>query len=334
MTVLDNEQQQIIDKVEKLLRLANKNQNEAEAAAATAKAQELLAAYNLDMAMVGEHGGGDAKREQQRLKGGAYKYQRWLWQAVAELNFCMYWCDQKWIHYQKRRRNMDGSMHTVDWPRLQWHHFLVGRVVNVASTRVMAEYLEQVVERALRERLKDQVSGIVPHNQLFSKWSVSFRTGAMSRIVEKVEERRNEVLAEEHRKKAEAARAGTSTANALTISTYKSAEEDANMDFIYGEGWSAKQAAKRAERAAARRAAEEEYTRWAAAHPEEAAKAAAKARKEEERRASRRSRSGSRRRYKSDSDNLDNGAYFAGYDAAENISIDQQVGDRDLKRIA
>lgn len=46
----------VTERVRKLLNLATKNPNEAEATAAAAKAQELLVAYNLDMATV-EQGG-------------------------------------------------------------------------------------------------------------------------------------------------------------------------------------------------------------------------------------------------------------------------------------
>lgn len=325
MAELDAEQVAIIEKVEKLLRLANKNPNEAEAAAAAAKAQELLTAYNLDMAMVGEVSSGNAKREQAKLKGGAYLYQRDLWNSVARLNFCLHWNDTKRSIYPKKRKLWDGTWQKYDWVRWQWHHFIVGRVVNVVATRTMAEYLEGAIERVLRERLADRITGIVPNTQLFSKWAVSYRSGAAMRVVEKLDERRNEMVAEENRKKAEAARAGTSTATALTISSYKDAETDANMDFLYGEGFSAKQAAQRAERARLAREAEEEYTRWAAANPEEARAEEAKRRKEAEKRTRKPRRE---KQYTGDS-----GAYWAGYDAAESISIDQQVdrGDRALR---
>lgn len=330
MTELTAEQTGIIDKVEKLLRLANKNPNEAEAAAAAAKAQALLVAYNLDVAMIGELSAGDVKREQARLKGGAYTHQRKLWRSVAELNFCKYWCDQKYIHYNVKAKHFDGTPYMRDWARLQWHHFLVGRVVNTAATRVMAEYLEQAIERMLRQRLADEITGIVPHTQLFSRWAVSYRSGATRRVCEKINERRDEMLEEENAKRAAAARDGVSTSNALTISTYVDAETDANNDFLHGEGWSARRAAQRAEQAAAARAAEEEYTRWAAEHPEEARKQEEEQRKENEKYWARR-RGGRRASYKES--NVDNGAYFAGYDAAESISIDQQVGTKDQKRI-
>lgn len=322
MTDFTPDQQAVISKVEKLLRLANKNPNEAEAAAATAKAQELLSAYNLDMAMVGEVSEGTSvKREQLVLKGGAYKYQRYLWEAVAELNFCMYWSDNKYITYPVKRKYSDGTPYIYNWQRLQWHHFMVGRTVNVTATKIMASYLEMTIERLLRERLKDKVSGIVPVTMLFSNWAVSYRTGAVNRVVEKIQERRDAILAEEHKKRAAADKAKGSTSGAVALSVYIDAETDANNDFIHGAGWSAEQAALRAAAAAERRARRERYTKWAAENPEEARKLEAEQRKKMEARERRRG-SG---RMRIQRDNIDYGAYNSGYSAAESVSIDQQV---------
>lgn len=329
MADLTEEQTAIIEKVEKLLRLANKNSNEAEAAAATAKAQELLTAYNLDMAVVGEHNSSDAKREQAKLKGGAYNFQRTLWNQVARLNFCIHWNDQRSVPYEVRKRSVfDGRVLFLKRSKYQWHHYMVGRVVNVRSTQVMAEYLEGAVERLTRERLTNS-NGILDYRMLFSRWAISYRTGAVDRIAEKIRERRTEMVAEENRKRAAATRAGTGSGSSLTISTYKSAEEDANFDFLYGEGWSAKRAAERAQQAAAARAAEEAYTQWAAAHPEEARKQEEEARKQREKTSKRRTKNFSR-----GSNDVDSSAYWAGYDAGEAISIDQQMSDgKSAKRI-
>lgn len=329
MTELTEEQNSIIEKVQKLLNLANKNPNEAEAAAATAKAQALLTAYNLDLAMVSEVSTGDAKREKDRLKGGAYIYQRELWRSVARLNFCLYWTSRRFVHFQRRRKQWDGSIASVDVPKLQWHHMLVGRVVNVKATRIMAEYLEGAIERLVRDRLRNKATGEVPHTELFSNWAVSYRTGAAYKVIEKIEERRDQMRAEENRKRNEAARNGVSTATALTIASYTDSELDANLDHVHGEGWSAKRAAERAAQAQAAREAEEEYTRWAAAHPEEARKEEAKQRLKEER-----AEEAAMRRALRAGDKLNSSAYYSGFDAADSISIDQQVDTTKQKRIA
>lgn len=313
MTDLTEEQRGVIDKVEKLLRLASKNSSEAEAAAAAAKAQELLAAYNLDMAAVEQGGGQSGAREDAKLKGGVYQYQRDLWYAVAELNFCLYWTQQVWVKLTKRRKGWDGTLREYTDHKRQWQHRVVGRKVNTAATRAMAEYLEQAVERLVRERL-----GPNQNHMLFSRWAVSYREGAAANITERLWARRSEAIAREKARETEAGRAGVSTATALTLVTYSSQEDDANFDFIYGEGWSAKQAARRAEAAAKAKEAEDAYTAWAAAHPEEAAKGEAKRKAEEERRARRRTSRGK---------DYDVSAFYAGYDAGKSISLDQQVSD-------
>lgn len=329
MSELDEGQQAIISKVRKLIALASNNPNEEEAARAMTKANEYLAAYNLDLAMVGEHGEKDARREEQRLKGGAYLYQRWVWEAVAELNFCFYWPDRRWVHYKVRRKNFDGSPGFRDWPRYQWHHFIVGRTVNVTLTRSMAEYLEQVIERLTRDRLRNS-EGVVPNTELFSRWAISLRSGMAHRVVEKLHERRNEKLKEENEAAARAARAGTSTSTALTISSYSKSELDANLDTVFGEGYSAKKNEERAREAAARREAEEEWTRYATEHPEEARKKEAEERAKREKQRQRESVSNMRSFKKK----FDQSAFYAGYDIGDGISIDQQMEARDTKRIA
>ena len=76
------EQLKVIEKVEKLMKLAAKNPNAEEAASATAKAQALLVAYNLSAELVGNVGSSaDAKGEKQKIKGGMYSYQRDLWRS-------------------------------------------------------------------------------------------------------------------------------------------------------------------------------------------------------------------------------------------------------------
>lgn len=65
------EQLSIIEKVKKLMALANNNDNEHQAASASAKAMELLAAHNLDMATVGKTAKGvQGARKDNKLKGG------------------------------------------------------------------------------------------------------------------------------------------------------------------------------------------------------------------------------------------------------------------------
>ena len=331
MSEFSPEVQGILEKVQKLLNLAAKAGSEAEAASATSKAQELLTTYNLDMASVEEASGvKSGKREQEKLAGGVYEYQRTLWGYVAELNFCLYWTSKSVKWTEKRvRDSWTGEMVTKEVRTRTWKHALVGRTVNVAATKAMATYLEQAIERLLRERLGERPGANKSYvtKMLFSRWAVSFREGAAANIQERIWKRRADVIAEDLRKKLEAeeraraaGRDGVSTATALTISTYIDQETDANMDFLYGEGWSAKQALERAERARKAKEADDTYTAWAKANPEEAAKEEAKRQKESRARSTRRSSFSSGKQ-------IDSSAYYSGYDAGKQISLDQQVND-------
>ena len=325
---LTEEQVKIVKRVEKLLALANRKKgNEEEAAAAAAKAQEMLAAYNIDMAMVEQGSGTSGRREQQKVKGGTYLYQRDLWRAVAELNFCLYWTSSKWTFREVTRRDHWGGKYKEDVWSLRYQHRVVGRTVNVKLTETMAGYLEQTIERLVMDRLDNQ------NNLRFSRWAVSYRKGAAARIIEKVRDRRDEIEAEEAERKRkaeqEAARKGVSTATTLTLADVRKSERDANMDFLYGEGYSAERDRKRREAAEEAAKAEAAYAEWAAANPEEARKEEEKQRKADERYWARR-----RGRRSKASDNLDHSAYWAGYDAAEKVGIDPQTsGKKDVGRL-
>src|SRR5262245_16004988 len=135
---MDEATQKAVDRIYKLLQLAAKNPNEAEAAAATAKAQEYLAAYNLTVARVEASASGatSGKRLDEAVRGGFYKYQRRLWEAIADLNFCMYWTLLVRVKEDsviaRRRRQMGRP------PGWTHEHRLVGRQINVIATQNMA----------------------------------------------------------------------------------------------------------------------------------------------------------------------------------------------------
>lgn len=312
---LTDEQRKAIETVEKLLRLASKNPSQVEAESAAEKAQKILEAHNLTTAEVERaQGVVSGKREQMKQAGGMYEYQRRLWYQVAELNFCV---------YMTRRVRYFDDRPRIMRERVRHEHHLVGRMVNTAAARTLGSYLEQTVERLCRERLHERGEG---KQQFFSRWAVSYREGVTDEIVWRLYERRQQRMSEEQeRRRAEAAKmtTGISTATALTLRDVEEREKEANMDFIYGEGFSARKAARRAE--AARIAAEEEakYAEWAKAHPEEARKEEAK----REKREARTSRSSFRKKPR------DWGGYAAGQEAGKKVSIDPQVdGDSGERR--
>jgi hypothetical protein len=316
----------VLKRLQGLLNLAAKNSSPEEAASAAAKAQELLARYNLDVATVEGARPEDGKREEARVDGGTYAWQRELWAAVARLNFCVHWV-QVYEVYDKRRimvdRYGDGRRHLDPGVVLKKRHVLVGRVVNTRATVALAGYLQQAIERALVERLHGDKNEV--QQQRFSRWAVSFRRGAARRILEKLDDRRRELETAEaarlRRAAALAERAGTSTATAVTLASVKASEHAANYDFMYGEGQWAQVMARRETAARERRERDEAHARWATDHPEEARAQAAADRKRSERA----SRRGSSRSERARSPDYDVGAFWDGYDEAADIGLDQQV---------
>lgn len=315
----DDELRGVVARVEKLMRLAAKNPNENEAAQATAKAMELLAAYNLSMEDVAEHGeDSGGVRKQEALEGGQHDWEQALWRAVAELNFCMYWHQSRFVvtplgRFQEWRngRFVKGLY--------RHQHNIVGKKVNIAATNAMASYLQAAIERLTRERCVPAKIG------LHTRWATSFREGLTFGVVGKLHDRRADLLSEERKKQREAeeramqaATDGASTSTAITLSSYSKEEHEKNFDFRFGEGAYAEQMAERARRAEAKRKADEEYTRWAAENPKEAAK-------EEKRRQRERDRI-ERDFEKSRRYTGNEGAWLDGNSRSDQISLDPQAG--------
>lgn len=316
------EMEVVLEKLVKLKNLADNSSNEGEASAASAAMTRLLEKHNLDVAAVERATGGSGKREEANVEGGFYRWQRELWDAVAEVNFCYYW-SQKFLMPERlvRRKNGWGERVKTLRQTIRRRHCLIGRTVNVRATEIMARYLEGAIERALEERF--------PGADRKDKFIASYREGIAYRLRQRLEERRAKAIREDLKKKHAAENAakskGVSTSTALTISTYVEAEEAANTDFRFGEGTSARWAADRAEEAEARRVEEERYTLWAAENPKEAAakeaKAAAKRRRE--------SYSRSNARF----GKVDDGAFWAGSKAGEKIGLDPQMASGAPKMI-
>lgn len=326
----------LIDKIGKLLAKAAGTKNEIERDLFNAKAMQLIADNNLSMAAI-EIGGNSAKaakRTDEKMKGGLYQWQRDLWQAVAELNFVMHF--QMYVYDPNKTskywaRKYGGVANVPDYRKggYNFERRLVGRVVNVQATRVMAEYLEQAIERALADELHDQ------GEHLFSEWSNGFRNGAADEVVLKLVSRRRQVLRDEKeeqlRKDAELRAKmaeGYSTEKTITLSSVKDAEHAGNYDFINGEGAWARKMADRARWAEEAAAAEKRHAEWAAANPEEA-----KA-KEDARRKDSRKYGHTPWNYGMGASKGDKGGYANGSKAGRNIGIDQQMSRGSRKAIS
>lgn len=318
---LTDEQTKAIDTVEKLMRVAGRTPHQEEAASFTAKAMAILAAHNLDVSIIEQGGGAKATRTDEKMAGGLYKWQRSLWKAIAELNFCFYWNQYVWDETKTRvvKSRWDGER-IKKQGGYRFQHRVVGRKVNVVSTKNMADYLEQTIERLTREK----VGGA---DQFFTAWAIAYREGIADEVINKIYEERASLLRDDAKKQRAAEKAQRdsvakgSTSTALSLNTLAKSEYDANADFLYGEGFSAKRAAERVAQAEADRVAEEEYTAWAKANPEEA-----KAQAEARRKAYRSSWNAGMGRDAQDKRRDQNpGAYRMGREVGKSVSIHRQA---------
>lgn len=241
MTAPDN----ILDRLEKLLRLAE-SPNEHEAQAAMAKAQQLMDDYNIDASTIGQSAKGrqGAARKDEKSKGGLYGWQRDVWKAVAECNFCRYW---------SIRGTARGAV---------YEHRLLGSTVNVKSTQIMANYLQQAIERLAKEQAKRD------HYNVFAREMIAFREGMADRICERLRALQQERMAEAERKKREAearaAHPSAATGNALVVLTdVMQDENDLNNDYEMGwePGTTARRRLEEQQAAAMRRAKQELWER-------------------------------------------------------------------------
>lgn len=294
---LDDGQRSVAKKIEKMLRVANSTTHPGERDAALKMAQDLMLAYNLDASVIGT--GDDGKREEDKLASGFYAYERDLMERIAEVNFCLYWYSRDYVERSEAEKNHIRNQRYKDPKRrthqLKFQHHLIGRRLNVIACKQMYRYIQQTTDRLTREFIAPglttdaagKVAGI--NTALRTRRAVSFREGIAEEVSTKLWQRRQDQLAEERKAQAaeaarysEAAAAGMSSSTALTISSVRQTEADANNDMRYGmpEGWTAGNRAKYEAEAARRRAAEQAYTKWAAEHPEEAAEAERKRREE------------------------------------------------------
>lgn len=241
-----------METIEKLLNLAANAGTPAEAALAAAKAQAMLAEHNLSEAHLEDtQSKQSAKREEAKVEGGAFVFQRELWKSVAELNFCHYW--------PRKRRYIDGKQ----LPKPLREHCLIGRVVNTRMSIAMASYLQGAIERLARERVGEE--GWL----MSSRWAWSYRKGAAQGVIDRIRDRRQTTLNKEERERRAAVKAKVDSAagTALTIASFSKTEEEANYAFQHGED----ALALRRETAAYYARAESAYTKWAKANPGEAA---------------------------------------------------------------
>lgn len=200
------------------LNLARNAGTEGEAEAAMAAAQNMMAKYNLTMAMVearhekasaeDEEG---AKRNKVRHQGKAlYDYQRKLMRVIADCNFCFCYLIQE----QRGRRQMSVGPN------------LIGRQANVVSATIMFDYLNETLERLVP---------VESNAQRLSRAAISWKFGAAERLGERLQDRKWELERSQKTEVSKRTDAQKAEPGGLILLENISLNEWAlNLDFTYG----------------------------------------------------------------------------------------------------
>lgn len=316
----------VIRKIQKLLELGHSS-NEAEANLAMARAQELLAKYNLDVAMVKEtvvEGGTVAaapeKREKTKVSRSAqYAWQRQLWKTLAEANFCYHWITKV---YEGKRGS--GKQSKVPVKR----HMVLGRESNVLVVSMMGAYLEDTMERILP----------YPNSERMSRSALSWKAGCAERLCERINENAE-------RMKRESVNASADS-TALVLRDVFQREYTANYDACWGAGaWTRKQIADsqwEAGREERQQQAEAETLRkekeWLLYLQNETPQQKKEREREDEKKRLREERANARwvnsyhKERARERAKVDGEAYDSGREHAESISLSTQVSDGTVEK--
>jgi len=218
----------VVTLVNKLLALSKDGgATEHEAALAAEKAQELMTEHNLSMATV-EAAGGDSGDSGVRVKDGldhrqVYNWQKQLMAHIAELNFC---------HCMLRYETRSSSSYPYTTSKVFNGYQLIGRAANVASTRIMFEYLLQSISRLAKDHLDPK--------EFFTRFGHSFKEGCADRVVERLQDRREKELkqqeaeAREQNVRSQHPAAATGNVLVVVLREFVQDEKDLNNDMVKG----------------------------------------------------------------------------------------------------
>lgn len=214
------DREKLAARIRKLLALAGNNPSETEAAAALERASELMAEHNLTMAHIDALGSGDERLEDtHRSEHPRQTWARTIWGSVADLNFC-FWCYRSPERLPRFKR-VDGRLQQM--PRRESdEHILVGTRTNIETTKLMALYLVETVERLASEC--DWARGVHAKH--------AFKLGCAERLSERLDELRRQRMA------AKAQRDTASTGNSLPVLADVYAAHDRANRELYLKGHS------------------------------------------------------------------------------------------------
>jgi hypothetical protein len=316
------EQNKLIERIKKLMALAadGSGASEAEAASASAKVQELLAEHNLEMSTFGGTGEGAQRGKGRRVGNAAYKHQRDLMAAIAEVNFCDQWVvdDFKTVAHGRQQKTKS--------------YVIIGRQINIDATVRMFDYLMETIER------------IAPYTnaERMSKSALSWKLGCSERLQARLRERARRLRTESDAKVAASSQPtnGGTPGTALTLTNVYEAERAANYDARYGDGawarrlariadWEANREKHDAEWRAQAERREREHREWL----ESLTPAQLRKYQEKLKRAEERAEAKYEREWQREQAKIDRNAYWEGHDRGNDIGLDEQIERQEIKRL-
>lgn len=212
----------IILRIQKLLALGAEGSgaSEAEANSAMEKAHAIMSEHNLTVATIQATGEkGSETRKKEGMDGQAmFDYQRDLMARIAEANYCYVS-----IIYKYTKRGAKGAGYQ-----------LIGTESNVATSKVMFEYLMQTINRLVMDEIGND------YRKRMSRWAISWCTGCANRLGERIMERHQNYLAEQKKKAKEAETAARHPSSpshgalVVVMEDYARKEADLNADFRNG----------------------------------------------------------------------------------------------------
>ncbi len=217
----------ILTKIAKLLKLAENNPSEAERTLAAEKVQFLLQEHGLTLAQVeaaDPNAIATVKREKVTTDHRAmYEWQRKLMATLAASNFCLHAIQKTFAAdsgWGKRTRLVDGKRVNG---HIERRHVLVGRELNVSVTRLTYDYLTT----AIRQEAK-----AAGHSHPLAQTTTWFIEGAVSRLIERLEQRRKEAEAASHANNQPTPANINGTHRELVLSDVYGSEADLNNDTL------------------------------------------------------------------------------------------------------
>lgn len=195
----------IMERIRKLMALAERGGTEAEAETAMRKVHEVLAAHNLTMAEVAEAELKD-NREQERTHENfdMARTEEWtvtIWDGIAQMYFCRYFL------YRGMWVKMEDGKH-----KKGIRHVLIGKRCNVAVASEMAMYLIQTIITLSRKESRSPA------------FKTAFRKGAADRLFSRMISIRYE--------KERANRQTTTETNALVLADFYKSEAEKNAAYL------------------------------------------------------------------------------------------------------